>query len=85
MDGMRSLRPVFLDRANGINAPSDTLEESFINTMAAWVNTILHLDPSTLHLSSVATFAAFATKQVFIQRNLTASEIAHCEASVSPA
>ncbi|CAK4742173.1 unnamed protein product, partial [Aphanomyces euteiches] len=27
--GMRSLRPVFLDRANGINVPSDTLQETF--------------------------------------------------------
>ncbi|CAK4410772.1 unnamed protein product [Aphanomyces euteiches] len=37
----RSLRCVFLDRANGINAPSDTIEETFINTPAAWVNMLL--------------------------------------------
>ncbi|KAG9402316.1 3-oxoacyl-[acyl-carrier-protein] synthase [Aphanomyces cochlioides] len=38
-----------------------------------------------IDVEPVATFADFATKQVFIQRNFTASEIAYCEASASPA
>ncbi|KAH9120794.1 hypothetical protein AeMF1_007189 [Aphanomyces euteiches] len=37
-----------------------------------------------IDVEPVATFAAFATKQVFIQRNCTANEIAYYEASVSP-
>ncbi|KAH9112799.1 hypothetical protein AeMF1_012940 [Aphanomyces euteiches] len=39
--GMRSLRRVILDRANGINVPSNTLQETFINTMVAWVSMLL--------------------------------------------
>ncbi|KAH9062902.1 hypothetical protein Ae201684P_009168 [Aphanomyces euteiches] len=38
-----------------------------------------------IDVEPVATFADFASKQGFIQRNFTASEIAYCEASASPA
>ncbi|KAH9147939.1 hypothetical protein AeRB84_008547, partial [Aphanomyces euteiches] len=41
MGGMRSLRRIYHDRAIGINIPSDSLQECFINSMAAWVNMLL--------------------------------------------
>ncbi|RHZ19227.1 hypothetical protein DYB37_003435 [Aphanomyces astaci] len=41
MGGMRSLRRIYHDRAIGKNIPSDSLQECFINTMAAWVNMLL--------------------------------------------
>ncbi|KAH9257778.1 holo-[acyl-carrier-protein] synthase [Batrachochytrium salamandrivorans] len=42
MGGMRSLKRMFTDRAlDDPEVPSDTLAESFINTMPAWVNMLL--------------------------------------------
>uniref|UniRef100_A0A7S3PGY4 Ketosynthase family 3 (KS3) domain-containing protein n=1 Tax=Aplanochytrium stocchinoi TaxID=215587 RepID=A0A7S3PGY4_9STRA len=41
MGGMRSLKRIFLQRKVDVEIPSDTLAESFINTMPAWVNMLL--------------------------------------------
>jgi len=42
MGGMRSLKRMFTDRSmDDPEVPSDTLAESFINTMPAWVNMLL--------------------------------------------
>ena len=41
MGGMRSLKRMFFDRKMESDIPSDTLAESFINTMPAWVNMLL--------------------------------------------
>ena len=41
MGGMRSLKRMFFQRKMDEDIPSDTLAESFINTMPAWVNMLL--------------------------------------------
>ncbi|OQS01704.1 fatty acid synthase subunit alpha [Achlya hypogyna] len=41
MGGMRSLKRIYHERALAKNIPSDSLQECFINTMAAWVNMLL--------------------------------------------
>ena len=41
MGGMRSLKRIFYDRKMDGDPPSDTLAESFINSMPAWVNMLL--------------------------------------------
>mmetsp|Transcript_17053 Transcript_17053/g.37202 ORF Transcript_17053/g.37202 Transcript_17053/m.37202 type:complete len:3767 (-) Transcript_17053:37-11337(-) len=41
MGGMRSLKRMFYERKLEKDIPSDTLAESFINTMPAWVNMLL--------------------------------------------
>jgi len=39
--GMRSLKRIFRQRMEGKNIQGDILQESFINTMPAWVNMLL--------------------------------------------
>ena len=41
MGGMRSLNRMFHQRKMETTIPSDTLAESFINTMPAWINMLL--------------------------------------------
>jgi len=41
MGGIRSLKRIYHERALAKNVPSDSLQECFINTMAAWVNMLL--------------------------------------------
>jgi fatty acid synthase subunit alpha len=41
MGGMRSLKRLFFHRKMETDIPSDTLAESFINTMPAWINMLL--------------------------------------------
>ena len=41
MGGMRSLKRIFRQRMEGKNIQGDILQESFINTMPAWVNMLL--------------------------------------------
>ena len=41
MGGMRSLKRLFFHRKMETEIPSDTLAESFINTMPAWINMLL--------------------------------------------
>ncbi|GLD97526.1 hypothetical protein PINS_up006216 [Pythium insidiosum] len=41
MGGMRSFKRIYQNRLQGKGAPSDTLQECFINTAPAWVNMLL--------------------------------------------
>ena len=41
MGGQRSLNRLFYLRKHEVDIPSDTLAESFINTMPAWINMLL--------------------------------------------
>ncbi|KAJ0391655.1 hypothetical protein P43SY_011807 [Pythium insidiosum] len=41
MGGMRSFKRIYQNRFQGKSAPSDTLQECFINTAPAWVNMLL--------------------------------------------